>query len=110
MPPPKAPECCENLGDIREGLDDLDRQIVAILKHRMAYVRAAAQFKPTEESIPAPERVAVMLADRRAWADAAGLPADGVEMLFAGLIQWFIDQQVLHWRTLHGVAARGGSR
>jgi isochorismate pyruvate lyase len=109
MPSPKTPDRCENLGDIREGLDDLDRQIVSILKHRMAYVKAAARFKPSEESIPAPERVAVMLAERRAWADAAGLPADGVEALFAGLIRWFIEQQVLHWRVLHGIADRSGA-
>ncbi|WP_445222794.1 isochorismate lyase (plasmid) [Bradyrhizobium sp. Pa8] len=109
MRSPKAPDCCQNLCDIREGLDELDRQIVSILRQRMSYVKAAARFKPTDESISAPERVAVMLADRRAWADAAGLPADGVEMLFEHLIRWFIEQQVLHWRALHGVADRSGA-
>ena len=75
MPRPKRPEACENLADIREGIDELDRQIVDVLQRRLAYVKAAAQFKPTEESIAAPQRVAAMLSDRRAWAEAAGLPA-----------------------------------
>ncbi|WP_166302516.1 isochorismate lyase [Bradyrhizobium sp. 2S1] len=104
----KLPDACENLGDIREGIDELDRQIVDILKHRMAYVKAAAQFKPTEESIPAPDRVAAMLTDRRAWAEVAGLPADGVETLFASLIEWFIQQQIIHWRVLRGAQDQSG--
>lgn len=102
MSTPKPPEACTGLADIRDGIDHLDRQIVEILARRMAYVKAAAQFKPSEESIPAPDRVAAMLDDRRVWAERAGLPAEGVATLFSGLIQWFIQQQVLHWRATRG--------
>jgi len=108
MPRPKRPEACENLADIREGIDELDRQIVDVLQRRLAYVKAAAQFKPTEESIAAPQRVAAMLSDRRAWAEAAGLPAGGVETLFASLINWFIEQQTMHWRAQRDVQDQSG--
>ena len=107
MSPPKAPDLCQGLGDIREGIDDIDFQIIGLLKCRMAYVKAAARFKPTEASIPAPDRVASMLAERRTWAEQAGLPADGIASLFASLIQWFIDQQTRHWRAQRAMDGPG---
>lgn len=97
----KMPEACENLDDIRVGIDDLDREIIAALGRRLAYVKAAAQFKPTEDSIAAPERVGAMIPARREWAAAAGLDADFVGPLFAQIIHWFIGQQIHHWRRLH---------
>lgn len=46
-----APEC-ENLGDIRQGIDELDRQIVQILARRLTYVKAATRFKASQQAIP----------------------------------------------------------
>lgn len=99
----KSPENCASLDDIRVGIDTLDKQIIDALGQRMAYVKAAAQFKPTEESIPAPERVGAMLPQRQRWAAEAGLDPDFVGPLFAQLIYWFIGQQVHHWRTQRGL-------
>lgn len=95
-----APEC-ENLGDIRQGIDDLDRQIVQILARRLTYVKAATRFKASQQAIPAPDRVRAMLEERRQWANDAGLPVDETEDFFKDLIHWFINQQITHWRALH---------
>lgn len=100
----KKPEACENLSDIRVGLDTLDKEIVQILARRMGYVKAAAQFKPNEESIPAPERVVAMLEDRKKWAEEAGISTDYVEALFTNIIDWYINQQIKHWRTERGLS------
>ncbi|NWD91649.1 chorismate mutase, partial [Pseudomonas sp. K5002] len=56
----KTPEQCSGLEDVRLGIDTLDEQIIRALGQRLAYVKAAAQFKPDEASIAAPERVAAM--------------------------------------------------
>ena len=61
----KAPEACRDLEDIRVGIDTLDRQIIEALGRRLDYVKAASQFKPSEESIAAPERVGAMVPQRR---------------------------------------------
>nr|WP_238481354.1 isochorismate lyase [Motilimonas sp. E26] len=100
----KKPEACENLNDIRIGIDTLDKEIVQILAKRMGYVKAAAQFKPDEQSIPAPERVVVMLQDRKQWAEEAGMSAEYVENLFTNIIDWYINQQIKHWRAERGLA------
>ncbi|WP_444935834.1 isochorismate lyase [Microbulbifer sp. JMSA004] len=99
----KLPMECENLNEIREGIDSIDREIIRLLQQRMGYVLSAAQFKPDESSIPAPDRVASMLIDRRRWAEEDQLSADYIEQLFSGIIQWFINQQKLHWRAEHGL-------
>ncbi|AAO07762.1 isochorismate lyase [Vibrio vulnificus] len=100
----KKPEACESLNDIRLGIDTLDKEIVHILSQRMGYVKAAAQFKPDEKSIPAPERVASMLEERRHWANEQGLSEEYVEALFDNIIQWYISQQIQHWRSQKGLA------
>ncbi len=99
----KKPEACESLNDIRIGIDTLDKEIVHILSKRMGYVKAAAQFKPDEQSIPAPERVVVMLQDRKKWAEEAGMSAEYVENLFTNIIDWYINQQIKHWRAERGL-------
>lgn len=97
----RTPEACQDLNDVRIGIDTLDQQIIQALGQRLAYVKAAAQFKPSEASIPAPERVAAMLPLRREWATDAGLDPAFIGPLFAQIIQWNIDQQILHWRMTH---------
>ncbi|MFC3942942.1 isochorismate-pyruvate lyase [Pseudomonas gingeri NCPPB 3146 = LMG 5327] len=101
MPTVKAPEACQNLNDIRGGIDSLDRQLLEILQQRLRYVKAAARFKPDEQSIPAPERVTAMLAERREWAAAAGLEVAFIEKLYEQVIHWNIQQQIQHWRATY---------
>lgn len=61
----KTPDECSGLGDIRRELDAIDKEIVGLLGRRLPYVLAAARFKPSEESIAAPDRVAAMLVERQ---------------------------------------------
>jgi isochorismate pyruvate lyase len=99
LTPPLHPRDCANLEDIRGGIDWHDRQIFQALVQRLEYVKAAAQFKPSEESIPAPERVAAMLQQRLDWAAAAGFDSAFTEALFEKIIHWNIQQQIEHWRA-----------
>lgn len=99
----KTPEQCSSLDDVRCGIDAMDEQIIQALGRRLAYVKAAAQFKPTQQSIAAPERVAAMLPQRQQWAQQAGLDPMFVVPLFAQIIHWNIAQQVRHWRIGQGL-------
>jgi isochorismate pyruvate lyase len=102
----KKPEECSSLEDIRTAIDALDRELVELLGCRLGYVFAAARFKPTEESIAAPDRVAAMLVDRQAWAASCGLSPTFVAELFSRITQWYIATQTEHWRQL--CAEQGG--
>lgn len=100
----KAPQDCRDLGDIRIAIDRIDHDIIQALGLRMRYVKAASAFKPDEGAIPAPDRVAAMLPQRRQWAEAADLDGDFVHDLYARIIHWYIDQQIRHWRRERGLA------
>ncbi|EIK73142.1 salicylic acid biosynthesis protein PmsB [Pseudomonas synxantha BG33R] len=97
----KVPEACESLTDIRAGIDFFDRQILQSLQQRLGYVKAAVRFKANEQAIPAPERVAAMLQDRREWAVETGFDVDFVEKLYEHIIYWNIQQQISHWQALY---------
>lgn len=63
----ETPDDCKSLGDVRQAIDTIDKQIIQLLGMRKGYVLSAAQFKETAEAIPAPERVAAMLKARQCW-------------------------------------------
>jgi isochorismate pyruvate lyase len=49
----KLPEECKNMADIRVEIDQLDRQVIALLGQRFTYVKAASKFKTDETSVKA---------------------------------------------------------
>jgi isochorismate pyruvate lyase len=103
----KAAEACETLEEVRAGIDQLDRELLALLGRRAAYVHAAARFKADSQSVRAPERVRAMLERRRAWAAEEGLDPDVIAELFTQLVAYFTrrEQDVVSARE----EARGGA-
>lgn len=94
----KTPEQCGNMVDIRAEIDRLDRQVIALLGQRFAYVKAASKFKTSETSVKAPERFQAMLKQRRTWAQEEGLNADAVEKMYHDLVTYFIDEEMKRWK------------
>jgi isochorismate pyruvate lyase len=94
----KTPDQCESMVDIRAEIDRLDRQVVALLAQRFAYVKAASQFKTSETTVRAPERLQAMLRQRRVWAEEEGLNADVIEKMYQDLVNYFIDEEIKHWK------------
>jgi isochorismate pyruvate lyase len=94
----KTPNQCENMADIRAEIDRLDRQVVALLGQRFAYVKAASKFKTSETTVKAPERFNAMLGQRRVWAEEEGLNADAIEKTYRDLVNYFIDEEIEHWK------------
>jgi len=105
MPQPNAtplpPDLCTNLAEIRTGMDAIDRKIVDLIVERVAYVRAAAKFKPSATSVAASERVQAVLNTRRQWAEDAGLSGPVIEGLYRDLVGYCISEEKKHWETLH---------
>ncbi|WP_420854319.1 chorismate mutase [Sphingomicrobium nitratireducens] len=62
--------------DVRAGVDEVDRQLVALLKRRFGYMEAAARIKPTREAVRDQDRKDDVHAKVAAAARAAGLPAE----------------------------------
>lgn len=91
------PDQCANLDEIRAGMDAIDREIVALIARRVAYVRTAAAFKTSSANVAAPERVAAVLKTRREWAEAAGLSGDAIENLYRDLVAYSVSEEHKQW-------------
>ena len=95
----KPPEDCQNIEDVREAIDSLDREIVSLIGRRSRYVEAATRFKTDEESVRAPERQRTLLEERRRWAIEEALDPDVIEKLYKDLVSYFVNREMDDWKN-----------
>lgn len=69
----KKPDECQNMEEIREAIDKIDRNIISLITERAEYVYAAAKFKMDKTSVKADDRVKAMLQKRAEWAEEKNL-------------------------------------
>ncbi len=98
MPPLALPEECRSMGELRDQMDRVDRQLIGMLAQRASYIDGAAELKPGE-GLPAgsPTRVEEVVSNVRAGAGEAGFDPDLAEQLWRILIDWSIarEEQVI---------------
>ena len=87
--PPAAPDpvACRTMAEVRAGVDATDRALVALLVRRFGYMDAAARIKPERAHVRDEARKAQVIANARAAAAAAGLPADAIAALWNDLVE-----------------------
>jgi isochorismate pyruvate lyase len=95
----KQPGECENLADIREACDAIDREILRLLGKRMPYVKEAVRFKTSEEDIRHPDKMPSFMQARREWAVAEGIDPGYVENLYQVLVDHSFEVQAGLWRA-----------
>lgn len=90
----RRPEDCANMAELRQAIDGLDAELIALLARRAACIDRAIQLKPKED-IPAraPARVEEVVANVRRRAAAEGLDEALVERLWRDLIEWSIARE-----------------
>jgi isochorismate pyruvate lyase len=90
----REPRDCQDMPELRAEIDRLDRDLVALLARRAAFIDRAVEIK-RDAGLPAriDERVEEVVARVRAAALAAGLDADLAEGLWRDLIEWSIARE-----------------
>jgi len=81
------PAVCKDMTQVRRGVDALDREIVALLARRFAYMEAAARIKPDRGAVRDEARKAEVVANARAVAEREGAPADRIAALYDTLVE-----------------------
>jgi isochorismate pyruvate lyase len=99
---PKAPEDCQTMPEVREGVDALDRELVALLAKRFGYMRAAARIKPGRDAVRDEVRKASVIAAAVAEAEAHGIPGDVVGDIWERLVEGSIAYEFAEWDRLRG--------
>ena len=94
-------KCCENLAEVRENVDRIDRDLVRLMAERQSYVGEAGRFKKDPAAVADPKRVDAVIAKVRADAAAQGLDPTVAEKTFRAMIAAFEDFERAEWTALH---------
>jgi len=94
---PKAPDDCQTMTEVREGVDALDRELVALLAKRFGYMRAAARIKPNRDAVRDEDRKASVIAAAVAEAEAHGIPGDVIGDIWERLVEGSIAYEFGEW-------------
>ncbi|MBB5279873.1 chorismate mutase [Pacificimonas flava] len=86
------PADCRTMPEIRAGIDELDRRIVALLAERMRYIEAAARVKETRGTVRDEWRKADVIEKAQATARSEKLD-DG---LVADLYELLVERSIAH--------------
>jgi isochorismate pyruvate lyase len=92
-------KCCATLGEVRDNIDRIDREIIRAMAERSKYVHEAARFKKSPAEVEAPQRVEQVVQKARALAAEDGLPPEVAEATYRAMVRAFTEYE-------HGVVAQ----
>ena len=91
------------MAQVREGVDAVDRDLVALLARRFAYMDAAARIKRERSSVRDEERKAQVLSNVAREAAAAGLDPDRLCAVWEVLVEQSIAYELTQWDRVRNV-------
>lgn len=100
------PEACRSMAEVRAGVDEVDRMLVALIARRQGYMDAAARIKQTRASVRDEARIAQVLANVRAEADKHGLSWSIAEPVWREMMERCIAYEFTVWDALRDTADR----
>ena len=99
-PAAKFPADCETMTDVRAGVDQVDRELVALLVRRFGYMDAAARIKTDRGSVRDEARKAEVLDNVAEEATAAGLEPARLRAVWNELVEQSIAYETIRWDRL----------
>jgi isochorismate pyruvate lyase len=104
-PTPKAagpfaapdPDVCETMKDVRQGVDEIDRMLVALIARRQSYMDAAARIKPDRNVVRDEVRINQVLENVKAEATRMGLSWGIAEPVWRELMERCIAYEFDVW-------------
>ena len=95
------PQDCQTMGEVRRGVDAIDRALVTLLAERQRYMDAAARIKADRDLVRDEARVEQVVANVREQAAQAGLDPAIAEPVWRLLIERSIDHELKAWDHRH---------
>ena len=96
----KPGQDCQTMAEVREGVDALDRELVALLVKRQAYMSAAGRIKNDRDAVYDAERIEDVVAKVLVEARKQGLSEDIAEQVWRKLIERCIAFEYGEWDKL----------
>ena len=102
------PEVCRDMADVRLGVDEIDRMLVALIKRRQGYMDAAARIKEKRETVRDEGRIREVLSKVRAEAERCGLSWSIAEPVWREMMERCIAYEFDVWDALRRRSAQSG--
>jgi isochorismate pyruvate lyase len=96
----RPPAECTTMAEVRQGVDALDRLLVAVLAERQRYMDAAARIKADRSAVRDAARIEDVVAKVKAAAREAGLSEEIAEPVWRLLIERCIAHEFGVWDQL----------
>jgi isochorismate pyruvate lyase len=96
------PENCKTMTDVRQAVDGVDADIIALLGRRFALMQAAARIKATRAAVRDEDRKAEVIANAIAAARTAGVP----EALVATMWDMLVENSIAYEMALFDAKTR----
>ncbi len=93
----KLPEHCETMIEVRAGVDQVDRELVALLVRRFGYMDAAARIKVDRNTVRDEARKAQVIDNVAREAEAAGLESERLRAIWNELVEQSIAYEATQW-------------
>jgi len=90
----------QSLAEVREHIDRIDQQLVALIAERGRWVQQAARFKSDADAVRAPQRVEQVIAKVRALAAEHAADPTVVEAVYRAMIAAFIQAELAEHQRL----------
>jgi isochorismate pyruvate lyase len=97
-----APVDCTTMAEVRQGVDALDRALVALLVERQGYMEAAARIKPHRGVVRDVARIEEVVSRVKAAASEAGLSHAIAEPVWRTLVDRCIAYEFSVWDRTRG--------
>lgn len=96
----KSPQDCETMIEVRAGVDQVDRELVALLVRRFGYMDAAARIKSDRAAVRDEARKAEVLDNVARAAEEAGLDPQRIRAVWNELVEQSIAHEADRWDRL----------
>ena len=93
---------CTTMAEVRAGVDQLDRELVALLARRFGYMDAAARIKPSRDRVRDEDRKTQVIEQARAEAERLGLPSAVIAEMWDVLVEGSIAYELATFDRTRG--------
>jgi len=100
-----SPERCKTMLEVRAGVDQTDRELVALLARRFGYMDAAARIKPDRGIVRDEVRKAQVIDNVRRAARSEGIPDTVIADVWEALVEGSIAYELERFDALRAEAS-----
>jgi isochorismate pyruvate lyase len=92
---------CQNMSEVREEIDRVDREIVPLLLERLEYIKQAGHIKADRGTVRDEWRIEDVVSKAKAAAASQDGNTSYIEDIYRHLIEWSIAHEFVVWDAVN---------